>query len=362
MVKVHGLTAIDNLLAQRVVKAGVAPDAAAAVAWNTDRSGWRCGAGAAGPAGLDGVFDIASLTKPVTALTAQRLARRGLISLSDPLAKWVPQASDRPAGRLSLETLLAHRSGLKPHVEFFAPLRRGDTVTRAEILTLAAKSERDDGHDSEQAVYSDLGYLLVGCALENTTGEPLDAVMQREVATPLGLGLASARQWVARDVNFTGRVAPTEDIDWRGGLIRGHVHDENAWALSGDGACGHAGLFGTISDVIGLGMATLDALSGKLQPWLSSDELDQLARPRPGGSLRAGFDGKATAGSSVGTRLGPATVGHLGFTGTSFWCDPDAQVVVALLTNRVCPSRDNPLLKNLRPIIHDALADLARAG
>ena len=371
MVKVHELPAIDQLLAQRVVGPGVAPNAAAATAWISPRGGWKCYAGAAPPksessqgisGGLDAVFDIASLTKPVTALTAQRLARIGQISLADPLERWVPQAAGRTAGRLSLETLLAHRSGLKPHVEFFAPLRRGESTTRAEILALAAASEREDGEGSARAVYSDLGYLLVGCALENASGMALDELMQREVASPLGLDLASARQWAGLDVGFLQRVAPTEDIEWRGGLIRGQVHDENAWALSGEGASGHAGLFGTVSGVIGLGIATLDALSGKLQDWLTGDELRQLTRSRPGGSLRAGFDGKADAGSSVGSRLGPETIGHLGFTGTSFWCDPEAQVVVALLTNRVCPSRDNPAMKELRPEIHDALADLARAG
>jgi len=357
MVKVHGHSEIDKLLAQRVVDAGVAPNAAAAVAWIGEDGAWCCATGRAG--GRENIFDIASLTKPVLAMTGQRLARRGVLSLADPLDRWLPQSSGRPAGGLSLETLLAHRSGLKPHVEFFAPLRNGTTVTREAILRAAADSERDDPGPADRAVYSDLGYLLVGCALESAGGADLDALMKGEVAEPLDIQLGSARQWLEDEPNFRQRVAPTEEIDWRGGLIRGEVHDENAWALSGTGACGHAGLFATVEAVAGLGMATLDALNGKLQAWLSPTQIEELARARPGGSLRAGFDGKSEAGSSAGTRLGRNTVGHLGFTRTSFWCDPDAQIVVVLLTNRVCPTRDNPALKTLRPAIHDALFDLA---
>jgi CubicO group peptidase (beta-lactamase class C family) len=130
------------------------------------------------------------------------------------------------------------------------------------------------------------------------------------------------------------------------------VHDENAFALSGDGGSGHAGLFGTAFAVIAFACLVADALA-------NDPRLYWLIEPRPGGTLRAGFDGKSTEGSSAGSLLGSKSFGHLGFTGTSVWIDPEAEVVVALLTNRVHPTRENVAIRYARPIAHDALAYLA---
>src|SRR6185436_20166909 len=101
---------------------------------------------------------------------------------------------------------------------------------------------------------------------------------------------------------FRARVAPTEIVPWRGGVIRGAVHDENAWALSGARASGHAGLFGTGEAVVRLGQAVLDVFHGRMDEFLTPSELAPLIRPRPGGTLRAGFDGKSETGSSAGTK------------------------------------------------------------
>jgi CubicO group peptidase (beta-lactamase class C family) len=119
-------------------------------------------------------------------------------------------------------------------------------------------------------------------------------------------------------------------------------------------------LFGRISDVLGFGQALLRALDGASE-WLSHAALWPLVKPRSQGSLRAGFDGKSREGSSAGVRSGPDTFGHLGFTGTSLWCDPGAGVAVALLTNRVHPTRENPRIRAARPEVHDALFQAAKA-
>jgi CubicO group peptidase (beta-lactamase class C family) len=163
--------------------------------------------------------------------------------------------------------------------------------------------------------------------------------------------MGSARQLDLK--NRLACVAPTEHVAWRGGEIRGHVHDENAWAISGDGASGHAGLFGTIRALLEVGV--IAEREAREHAW--------LVEPRDGGSLRAGFDGKSAPPetSSAGTVLGARTFGHLGFTGTSVWIDPDARIVVALLTNRVCPTRDNIAIRAARPRVHDELARLALA-
>jgi CubicO group peptidase (beta-lactamase class C family) len=163
----------------------------------------------------------------------------------------------------------------------------------------------------------------------------------------------------ARGVDLDRRARPTEVIAWRGGEVRGLVHDENAWALTGDGGSGHAGLFGTAPAVVAFGCAVLDALARGEGP-LAGRDLEWLVRPRPGGSLRAGFDGKSEEGSSAGERAGPRTFGHLGFTGTSLWIDPDADAVVVVLTNRVHPTRDNLAIRAARPLAHDALFRIAR--
>jgi CubicO group peptidase (beta-lactamase class C family) len=207
-------------------------------------------------------------------------------------------------------------------------------------------------------VYSDLGYLLLGESMARATGEALDDLVWREVCAPLGLEVGSARQWRRWDPAFDRRVAPTENVGWRGGVVRGAVHDENAWALAGDSVCAHAGLFGTAKDVAVLGTAILDARKGnggRSAAWLRPEDLEPLLRVRPGSSLRAGFDGKSDAGSSAGAICSAQTFGHLGFTGTSIWMDPETDVVAVLLTNRVYPTRDNGAIKQVRPEVHDAL-------
>ena len=150
-----------------------------------------------------------------------------------------------------------------------------------------------------------------------------------------------------------GSAAPTEEVPWRGGVVRGRVHDENAWALTGLGGSGHAGMFGTLGAVLAFGCAVLDGLDGR-GPFADAD-VRELTRERPFGSLRAGFDGKSEEGSSAGASFGPRAFGHLGFTGTSLWIEPDAGVVVVLLTNRVHPTRDNVAIRGARPGAHEAL-------
>jgi CubicO group peptidase (beta-lactamase class C family) len=214
-------------------------------------------------------------------------------------------------------------------------------------------------------LYSDLGYVLVGEALARELAAPdMGGVLAQLVVEPLGLGetLGSARTLEALGdrVRFADRVVPTEVVDWRGGEIRGRVHDENAFALHGAGACGHAGMFGTVDAVLAFGVAALEAIERGKGPLATDDDLDWLVRPRQGGTLRAGFDGKSEGGASTaGQRAGRRTFGHLGFTGTSLWIDPDAEAVAVLLTNRVHPTRDNASIRAARPLAHDALFGMA---
>lgn len=351
-----------------VVDHGAAPCAVVAAAALRGAS-WELGAGAFGrldptpssrPVSLDTPFDLASLTKPVTALTLARLERRGVLSRSERLDRVVPRLAGGGAARATLDLLMAHRAGLEAHLQLYAPLLSGGTIDKEACLRAAAQALRPEcaGEPPEEGfppLYSDLGYLLVGVALEERTGQPLDDLMQREVLGPLGLAIGSARQRRLADPAFDEAVAPTEVVAWRGGAVRGAVHDENAWALAGDRAAGHAGLFGDALSVARLGAAIVDVLRAARGEFLAPEELRPLVRPRPGGSHRAGFDSKSGESPSSGTRFGDATFGHLGFTGTSLWIDPEQALVGVLLTNRVNPSREHLAIRRARPDAYDLI-------
>ncbi|MSP26499.1 MAG: class C beta-lactamase-related serine hydrolase [Myxococcales bacterium] len=326
----------------------------------------RVGFGAASVAsspvrGLDTIFDLASLTKPVTALTLARLERVGMLSRDEPLGALLPLAVGTPSGSTPIDLLLSHRAGLVAYNPFFEGLIRGERPALDHVLRTAAELRRPECVGSPPiegfpAVYSDLGYLLVGAAIEARAEVPLDVLMAREVCLPLGLRLGSMRGLRAREPGVDALVAPTETVAWRGGEVRGAVHDENAWLVAGHGSAGHAGLFGDVAAVVRLGVAILEALAGR-GDWLSSRELEPLVRPRPLGTHAAGFDRRSGALPASGSRFGAGTFGHLGFTGTSLWIDPDRQLAGVLLTNRVCPSRENWAIRQARPAAYDALFD-----
>ena len=253
---------------------------------------------------------------------------------------------------------------MQAHRTLYAPLTEGRLFDRRQALEEAAYARREEcvgpTPDSGFApLYSDIGYLLAGAALERALDAPLDSLIEREVIGPLGLDVRSARGWFARAHDFAARVVPTEIVPWRGGLLAATVHDENSWAFAGHGVAGAAGLFGTAAAVARFGCALLDALSDRESRWLDAKSARWLVAERPGGSLRAGFDGKVETGSLAGDRCGPRTFGHLGFTGTSLWCDPDADCVLVLLTNRVTPTRDNVKIRVSRPRVNDALMAVA---
>lgn len=300
----------------RWIKETVATHAAAAAVWDDAHPGALAGGD------TDTYFDLASLTKPVLALA---ILRSGL-DVRARLGSLVPEATGTETADVTIEDLLSHRAGLQAHA-FLEP---------ASALATAAAARKAD----REPLYSDLGYILAGVALARfakTTDAGL--AMHRLVLEPLGL---AGRIGTLRELSIEESLcAPTE--------VRGRVHDENAWALTGRGGSGHAGLFGTIGGVADLVGHFIDV----------RNDLDWMVRERKGGTLLAGFDGKSPEGSSAGTVLGPRSFGHLGFTGTSFWIDPDAAIGVVLLTNRVYPTRNNESIRAARPIAHDALARIA---
>jgi CubicO group peptidase (beta-lactamase class C family) len=345
-------------LARRVVAEAVAPACAAGCAVRREGTWLREVGGA-----VELLFDLASVTKPMTAVA---IAQAG-IDRSLPLGALLPEARGTQSERVPLELFLAHRAGLEAHRPLFAPLLRGEAVDVRAALREAANARRPDslGHPPVEGfapLYSDLGYILAGEALARATvARDAGEAIHRLVLAPLGIAL---RAGTVRDLaacGVRGPFAPTETVAWRGGPVVGAVHDENAWALTENGGSGHAGIFANVAAVLAFGTAVLDALDGAGSPFGAKADLAWLVRDRPGGTERAGFDGKSHKGSSAGQRMGPRSFGHLGFTGTSLWIDPDAKVIVTLLTNRVSPTRDHIAIRAARPRAHDALVRRAMA-
>ncbi len=351
---------VDDLL-HDLREAGLAPDLAAA----TCRLGER--PRTFGEAKTR--FDLASVTKSMFAVAFARLAARepSRDLLHAELGSLLEEARGTPGEHVPMERLLAHRAGFAGHVALWltevdgeVPLPFDATMRRAALVRAASAR-----HDDEAPVYSDLGYLLAGEAAARAAGlASAGELVEREVVQPLGLEdeLGTAATLAARGA--LEPVAPTEDVAFRGGTIRGLVHDENAFAFAGAGGAGHAGMFGTARAVAVFGEAALAGLLGA--PSALGPLPGWLVAPRPGGTLRAGFDGKSESGSSAGSRFGPRSFGHLGFTGTSVWIDPDARVVAVLLTNRVCPTRESvpgrPSIREARPRMNDLLYEIALEG
>lgn len=303
-------------------------------------------------------YDLASITKPFIGMLALRLVVEGKITLDTRADSLLSDTRGGAGGPATLEQLLTHRAGLSPWGGLYldVPHEPGTSAARRWIVGEASRRPDETGAARKQlAVYSDLGYLIAGEMLARAAGATLDRALQTLVLEPLG---------IADDVYYAGalpadkkatlirRAAPTERCEWRGRLVRGEVHDENAAALGG--VAGNAGLFGTAKGVAVFGRAMLDVLHGRSN-FLPKETLEEALAERPGGSYRLGWDTRSQEGSSAGKRLSAKSFGHLGFTGTSLWCDPEKDVVVVLLTNRVHPSRANDRIKGFRPAFHDGL-------
>jgi CubicO group peptidase (beta-lactamase class C family) len=202
----------------------------------------------------------------------------------------------------------------------------------------------------ENAVYSDLDFMLLQMAVERLAGVSLDVWVAREIYGPLRI-----EEFCFVDVTQPPPSRPfaaTEDCPWRRQVLKGHVHDDNAYALGG--VAGHAGLFGT-ARAVGMLLETLQgAASGASGAGVFDSDLVRAFWARqPGCGWALGFDTPSAEGSSSGRFFDRRSVGHLGFTGTSFWVDPPRQASVVLLTNRVHPTRRNEKIKLFRPVIHD---------
>jgi CubicO group peptidase (beta-lactamase class C family) len=348
------------------------------------------------PMQTDSLFDLASVTKLFTATAFMTLVEAGHVALDtpvadvltefngvrpiseteDPLAKTVVQADPEFAGQeiqarqVTFWHLLTHTSGLAAWRSLYR--ENGDEVGKVPLPHKVSAEKRMRRvaaihglygfayPPGARVVYSDLGVILLGEAVARLAGTSLDAYVRQAVLEPLGLTQTTYNP-LANGVP-SGRIAPTELCAWRQRRCVGEVHDENAASLGG--VAGHAGLFSTAWEVAVLGQMYLNGGSYGDVRVLSPETVTEMTRvqvnlednPRGLGWLQ-----RSEAWSTSGRLFGPHSYGHTGFTGTSLWVDPDRELVVVLLTNRVYYGRDPDGIVNFRPRLHDAVVEALEA-
>ncbi|HEV2718197.1 MAG TPA: serine hydrolase domain-containing protein [Terriglobales bacterium] len=293
------------------------------------------------------IFDLASVSKIVaTTSVAMILYERGLLDLDAPVVAVVPEfaAADSRRAEVTVRMLLAHSSGLPAYEKLFLRAKsRADLLAAAFTTPLTA----DPGTRSE---YSDIGFITLGAALERIADEPLDRFCQREIFGPLGMGHTTFNP----PAGWRASLVPTsDDRTSRRRVIQGEVQDENASVLSG--VAGNAGVFSTAEDVAIFAHAMLNGGG----PILRSETLAQFTRREssPPGTFRAlGWDTPSVPSQS-GRYFSSRSFGHLGYTGTSLWIDPERQLSVSFLTNRTWPDCKNEAIKEVRPRVHDAIIE-----
>jgi CubicO group peptidase (beta-lactamase class C family) len=309
------------------------------------------------PTATDTIYDIASLTKVVVTTTlAMMLVDEGKLELDARVAAFFPAFTGGSKDAVTLRQLLTHSGGLL----WWAPLYK-------ELEGQAAYLERIVAMDlayepGTKAVYSDLGLILLGAVVERLAGAPLAELAHGRVLLPLGMKDTLYRPPKA----LVPRIAPTENDPWRGRVLRGEVHDENAAALGG--IAPHAGLFATAPDLAHFASMLLDEGRGPGSRLVSRATVE-LFTGRAGVPLASRALGWDTPASETGERsstpgapgytaagslLSPRSFGHTGFTGTSMWMDPQRELYVILLTNRVHPTRENNLIRGVRAQVADA--------
>lgn len=293
-------------------------------------------------------YDLASLTKPLAvAAVCLKLAETVVLQLNMPVSAVMGPFIPADKAKITIAMLLGHTAGYPAWRPYFERLRGLIPSKRKQALLKMLLEEPLENQPGTKALYSDLGYMLLTYVVEALTGQTLDVLARKLVYAPLGLGLHFDDPKTA----LVAATAQTEDCPWRGAVLQGRVHDDNAWAACF--ALGHAGLFGTALDVLKLAETMrLSALNSG--GFFSQKLMARFLEQTPGSDKRLGFEAPAAQNPSCGN-FSKASFGHLGFTGTSFWVDPVNGLSCALLTNRVNLGRNNLLIRAFRPQIHSLL-------
>jgi len=299
------------------------------------------------PADTSTIYDAASLTKAVvTTSIVMQLAERDSLDIHAPVSRYRPEFASNGKGRITIEQLMRHQSGLRAHTYF------------AESCTTPDDLFRAIDHDSlayapcTKTVYSDLNFMLLGNIVETLTGKSLASNFRARFSAPLGM----RSTMFTPEPCYRNRIAPTgEDGIWKLDRPRPLVNDQNA-ALVG-GVSGHAGLFTTTGDLDRLVRMLMNGGELDGRRYIKASTIRTFLKK--GDAPRAlGWDLVTPGGgSSAGERFSASSWGHLGFTGTSIWVDPKRELAVILLSNRVWPSPDNIKIRKFRPLLHNTVVE-----
>jgi CubicO group peptidase (beta-lactamase class C family) len=317
------------------------------------------------------VFDVASLTKAVvTTALCMYLQERGMLEVDRKLSHIFQTFSVHGKERISVRNLLSHSSGYPAYVPFYKRIAKADSGDRIGFMgtrdaAASVYSEifrlRLDHLPGKVACYSDVGFILLGSVVETLSGMALDRLAVREIFKPLSMqstgfiDLSAVKRRVLVPENEA--IAPTNNCPWRRRMICGEVQDENAWAMGG--VAGHAGLFSTARDLHAFASEMIRCFHGEGKLFSKETVRSYWTKDTetPNSTWTLGWDTPTPGASQSGKYFSPLAVGHLGYTGCSLWIDPERRLSVILLSNRVHPSAENNLIKQFRPLVHDAVME-----
>jgi serine-type D-Ala-D-Ala carboxypeptidase len=328
------------------------------------------------PMKLDTVFDLSSLTKALaTSVAVMMLARDGKFRLDDRVPRFFPDFGVHGKTTITFRHLLAHCSGLaawRPLHERIAEIERNGRINF--MASYGAKEfayeqvHRDtlEAPPGTKTIYSDLGFILLGETIERVASVALNRFCRDKLFRPLGLkstgfvdiSLARSRRLEPVPDMF----AATEECPTRKRILVGEVDDENAYAMGG--VAGHAGLFAPVREVDRIAAELIASYAGRSEyvPQKIIREFWTRDATVEGSTWALGWDTPTPEGSSSGRHFSPNSVGHLGFTGTSIWIDPEREIAITMLTNRVHPKRQNQAIREFRPKIHDLIMEAINGG
>jgi CubicO group peptidase (beta-lactamase class C family) len=290
------------------------------------------------------IYDMASLTKVISTTTASMiLEEQGLLDLDRTVVSYLPEFNSPEKAGITVRQIVTHQGGLEAFAALYKDFK-GRQQFLEQINARPLKSK-----PGTTTVYSDWDMNLQQLIIEKITGQTLDKFVAEKVFGPLGM---TSTMYTPDSATYYSRIAPTEVVAFRGGLVRGSVHDENAFSMGG--VSGHAGLFSTARDLSIFAQMMLNNGEYNGVRILKPETVARWTVPQSRTSSRAlGWD-TPSKGSSSGSYFSPRSYGHTGFTGTSIWMDPERGLFVILLTNRVNPTRDNNRHVPLRRAVADA--------
>ncbi|MDP2208462.1 MAG: glycoside hydrolase family 3 N-terminal domain-containing protein [Bacteroidota bacterium] len=298
------------------------------------------------------LYDIASLTKVVgTTAAIMKLLDDGKINLDNNVIKYIPAFAFNGKENITIRNLLLHNSGLPAWQKFYLTCKSADEVLDSIYNSKLIYKTGDS------TVYSDFGFIVLGKIIESVTSSTLDTYLRTEFFEPLGM----MNTFYNPPAEIIQRTAPTElDTVWRKKLVHGSVHDETASLLGG--ISGHAGIFSTASDLAKFAQMILNGGSYGGVQYIKTETVKLFTERTDLKTKRGrGWDFKTLNGySSAGNLFSPKSFGHTGFTGTSLWIDPDRNLIVIFLTNRVHPTRANNKIIKIRSELHDEVIEALR--